>query len=77
MDHIQESLSFGRLCCLFCLCLYYFLLSSMSRWYMYFYLDLFFLLRNCSFHVNGNQNNGLQQNSFPGFSPTHPTLSPV
>ena len=41
MDHIQESLSLGRLCCLFCLCLYYFLSSSMSRWYMYFYLDLF------------------------------------
>ena len=41
MDHIQESLSLGRLCCLFCLCLNYFLLSSISRWYMYFYLDLF------------------------------------
>ena len=35
MDHIQEILSLWKvitgLCCLFCLCLYYFLLSSLSR----------------------------------------------
>ena len=35
LDHIQEILSLWKvitgLCCLFCLCLYYFLLSSVSR----------------------------------------------
>ena len=42
MDHKQESLSLGRLCCLFCLCLYYFLLSYMSRWYIIIFIfDLF------------------------------------
>ena len=35
LDHVQEILSFWKvitgLCCLFCLCLYYFLLSSVPR----------------------------------------------
>ena len=42
MDHKQESLSLERLCCLFCLCLYFFLLSSLSRWYIIIFIfDLF------------------------------------
>ena len=56
-NNIQYLYVFSRLllcglCCLFCLCLYYFLLSSKSRWYIIIFIfDLFttFLLPHHKF----------------------------